>query len=251
MENLTRPSKIAIGIAGLLALLCAAALAFGLAQGASNLTATEHDEPAASMAISDTMPSPYRPYDVSASSIAFEESIDASRIRMVAISNYPRLGPNPFRYTQDQATIEKAVLCLEGARFMRWDGYDAFVESRKHLAGGYASSLTLEDTSGGAAASIYFDPGVPQASQCTEDVQDKSSGNNGIYMIESDVCYVMEGDQSPLIALLEELVGEAREETGVAKEDPQKAPASERTWLYESELEEAAAQEQSASRYAS
>lgn len=250
MENLTRPSKIAIGIAGLLALLCAAALAFGLAQGASNLTATEHDEPATSMAISDTMPSPYRPYDVSASSIAFEESIDASRIRMVAISNYPRLGPNPFRYTQDRAIIEKATLCLEGARFTRWDGYDAFMESQKHLAGGYASSLALEDASGNTAASIYFDPGVSRASRHAEDDQDKSSGDTGIYMLENNACYVMEGDQSLLIALLEELVEEAREETGVSKEDPQKTPVDERVWLYENELEEAA-QEPSASRYAS
>ena len=90
--------------------------------------------------------------------------------------------------------------------------------------------MALEDASGNTAASIYFDPGVPQASQRTEDVQEKSSGNNGIYMIESDVRYVMEGNQSPLIALLEELVGGAREETGVAKEYPQKAPASERNW---------------------
>ena len=251
MENLTRPSNIAIGIAGLFALFCAAALAFGLAQGASNSTATERDELTASMTISDTMLSSYHPYSASASSIAFEENIDASRIRMAAISNYPRLGPDPFRYTQNQATIEQAVLCLESARFMRWDGYDAFVESRKHLSGGYASSLTLEDTSGKTAVSIYFDPGVPQASQRAEGVQDKSSGNNGVYMIESGVCYVMEGDQSPLIALLEELVEEAREETGVSKEDPQKTPVDKRVWLYESELEEAAEQEQSASRYTS
>lgn len=61
----------------------------------------------------------------------------------------------------------------------------------------------------------------------------------------------MEGDQSPLIALLEELVEEAREETGVSKGDPQKTPVDKRVWLYESELEEAAEQEQSASRYTS
>ncbi len=60
----------------------------------------------------------------------------------------------------------------------------------------------------------------------------------------------MEENQSPLITLLEELVEEAREETGVSKEDPQKTPVDERVWLYENELEEAA-QEPSASRYAS
>lgn len=250
MENLTRPSKIAIGIAGLLALLCMMAIAIAFAQGTSSLTVTEHDKPAANMPISDNMLPPYRPYAVSASSIAFEKSIDTSRIRTATISNYPRLGPNPFRYTQDRAIIEKATLCLEGARFTRWDGYDAFMESRKHLAGGYASSLALEDASGNTAASIYFNPGVSRASRHAEDDQDKSSGDTGIYMLENNACYVMEGDQSLLIALLEELVEEAREETGVSKEDPQKTPVDERVWLYENELEEAA-QEPSASRYAS
>lgn len=61
----------------------------------------------------------------------------------------------------------------------------------------------------------------------------------------------MEENQSPLITLLEELVEEAREETGVSKEDPQKTPVDKRVWLYESEFEEAAEQEQSASRYTS
>lgn len=250
MENLTRPSKIAIGIAGLLALLCMMAIAIAFAQGTSSLTVTEHGKPAANMSISDNMLPPYRPYAVSASSIAFEENIDTSRICAATISNYPRLGPDPFRYTQNQAIIKKAALCLEGARFTRWDGYDAFMESRKHLAGGYASSLALEDASGNAAASIYFDPGVSRASQHVEDDQDKSSGEAGIYMLENNACYVMEGDQSLLIALLEELVEEAREETGVSKEDPQKTPVDERAWLYENEFEEAA-QEPSTSRYAS
>ena len=111
--------------------------------------------------------------------------------------------------------------------------------------------MALEDASGETAASIHFDPGVPQASQRAEGVQDKSSGNNGVYIIESGVCYVMEENQSPLITLLEELVEEAREETGVSKEDPQKTPVDKRVWLYESEFEEAAEQEQSASRYTS
>lgn len=61
----------------------------------------------------------------------------------------------------------------------------------------------------------------------------------------------MEGDQSPLIALLEEIFEKAREETGVSKEDPQKTPVDKQVWLYESELEEAAEQEQNASRYTS
>ena len=61
----------------------------------------------------------------------------------------------------------------------------------------------------------------------------------------------MEGDQSPLIALLEEIFEKAREETGVSKEGPQKTPVDNRVWLYESELEEAAEQEQNASRYTS
>lgn len=61
----------------------------------------------------------------------------------------------------------------------------------------------------------------------------------------------MEEDQSPLIALLEKLFEKAREETGVSKEDPQKTPVDKRVWFYESELEEAAEQEQSASRYTS
>lgn len=76
------------------------------------------------------------------------------------ISNYPRLGPDSFRYTQDQDVIGKSALLLEGARFTRWDGHDAFT-------------------------------------------------------------------------------------------DPQKAPASERVWFYEGELDEAASQAQSAARYAS
>lgn len=54
-----------------------------------------------------------------------------------------------------------------------------------------------------------------------------------------------------MIALLEELFEKAREETGVSKGDPQKTPVDKRVWLYESELEEVAEQEQSASRYTS
>ena len=54
-----------------------------------------------------------------------------------------------------------------------------------------------------------------------------------------------------MIALLEEIFEKAREETGVSKEDPQKTPVDKQVWLYESELEEAAEQEQNASRYTS
>lgn len=49
----------------------------------------------------------------------------------MSISNYPRLGPDPFRHTQDQDVIGKAALLLEGARFTRWDGHDAFTDLQK------------------------------------------------------------------------------------------------------------------------
>ena len=50
----------------------------------------------------------------------------------MSISNYPRLGPDPFRYTQNQDVIGKSAHLLEGTRFARWDGpYDVFTESQK------------------------------------------------------------------------------------------------------------------------
>ncbi|MEE0519419.1 hypothetical protein [Slackia sp.] len=160
MESLTKSSKVAIGIAGMLALVCVAALIFVLAREASILTENEHDKPVHEPTISDNLLPAYRPYSVSSSSVVFENDIDISRIYAMSISNYPRLGPDSFRYTQDQDVIGKSALLLEGARFTRWDGHDAFT-------------------------------------------------------------------------------------------DPQKAPASERVWFYEGELDEAASQAQSAARYAS
>lgn len=160
MESLTKPSKVAIGIAGLLALVCVAALIFVLAREASILTENEHDKPVHEPTISDNLLPAYRPCSVSSSSVVFESDIDISRIYAMSISNYPRLGPDPFRYTQNQDVIGKSAHLLEGARFTRWDGYDVFA-------------------------------------------------------------------------------------------DPQKAPASERVWFYEGELDEAASQAQSATRYAS
>lgn len=131
MESLTKPSKVTIGIAGLLALVCVAALIFVLAREASILTENEHDKPVHEPTISDNLLPAYRPYSVSSSSVVFESDIDISRIYAMSISNYPRLGPDPFRYTQNQDVIGKAAHLLEGTRFARWDGYGAFVESQK------------------------------------------------------------------------------------------------------------------------
>ena len=131
MESLTKPSKVAIGIAGLLALVCVAALIFVLTPGASILTENEHDKPVHEPTISDNLLPAYRPYSVSSSSVVFESDIDISRIYAMSISNYPRLGPGPFRYTQNQDVIGKSAHLLEGTRFARWDGYDVFTESQK------------------------------------------------------------------------------------------------------------------------
>lgn len=131
MESLTKSSKVAIGIAGMLALACVAALIFVLAREASILTENEHDKPVHEPTISDNFLPAYRPYSVSSSSVVFESDIDISRIYAMSISNYPRLGPDSFRYTQDQDVIGKAALLLEGTRFTRWDGYDVFTESQK------------------------------------------------------------------------------------------------------------------------
>ena len=131
MESLTKPSKVAIGIAGLLALVCVAALIFVLAREASILTENEHDKPVHEPTISDNLFPAYRPYSVSSSSVVFESDIDISRIYAMSISNYPRLGPGPFRYTQNQDVIGKSAHLLEGTRFARWDGYDVFTESQK------------------------------------------------------------------------------------------------------------------------
>ena len=95
MESLTKPSKVTIGIAGLLALVCVAALIFVLAREASILTENEHDKPVHEPTISDNLLPAYRPYSVSSSSVVFESDIDISRIYAMSISNYPRLGPGP------------------------------------------------------------------------------------------------------------------------------------------------------------
>ena len=58
MESLTKPSKVAIGIAGLLALVCVAALIFVLAREASILTENEHDKPVHEPTISPSRLSP-------------------------------------------------------------------------------------------------------------------------------------------------------------------------------------------------
>jgi|GEM_PF-6558906 len=89
MESLTKSSKVAIGIAGMLALACVAALIFVLAREASILTENEHDKPVHEPTISDNFLPAYRPYSVSSSSVVFESDIDISRIYAMSISNYP------------------------------------------------------------------------------------------------------------------------------------------------------------------
>lgn len=89
MESLTKSSKVAIEIAGMLALACVAALIFVLAREASILTENEHDKPVHELTISDNFLPAYRPYSVSSSSVVFESDIDISRIYAMSISNYP------------------------------------------------------------------------------------------------------------------------------------------------------------------
>lgn len=54
-ENLTKPSKVAIGIAELFALVCVAALILILAREAPSLTENGNDEPAHEPVISDNL----------------------------------------------------------------------------------------------------------------------------------------------------------------------------------------------------
>ncbi|MFR8784453.1 hypothetical protein [Slackia sp.] len=61
MESLTKSSKVAIGIAGMLALVCVAALIFVLAREASILTENEHDKPVHEPTISDISFPPIAP----------------------------------------------------------------------------------------------------------------------------------------------------------------------------------------------
>ena len=91
-----------------------------------------------------------------------------------------------MRYTTDTSLIDRASELLKGKTFKRWYGYASYRAKANDMVGGYRSSIELDTTNGAKLCDVSYDPGY--------------EGNEGpsIYIMDGDVAYVMEGDQTEL-----------------------------------------------------
>jgi hypothetical protein len=92
------------------------------------------------------------------------------------------------------------------------------------MVGGCRSSIELDTASGARLCDVSYDPGY------------EGNEGPGIYILDSDVAYVMEGDQAELNNFMAQCIQDAYEQTCLP--DPQTARdnGSVRTWLFEDEM---------------
>ena len=142
----------------------------------------------------------------------------------LGISNYPRIQLGAMRYTTDTSLIDRASELLKGKTFKRWYGYASYRAKANDMVGGYRSSIELDTTNGAKLCDVSYDPGY--------------EGNEGpsIYIMDGDVAYVMEGDQTELNDFMGKCIQDAYKQTCLP--DPQTArdSGSARTWLFEDEM---------------
>lgn len=146
------------------------------------------------------------------------EGVAEDRVSAVEVSNYPMLGAEGSRVTEDPAIVSEALEAFGSASFSRWDGEAArlLLEGLfppPAMTGGYFSSLVFLDGSDEPLATVSYD------------------SDQGIYLRRNGCIYVADG-QGALQGLLDDLVERAREQS----DEPPAADGS-RTWWYPDDWE--------------
>ena len=75
------------------------------------------------------------------------------------IDNYPVLGPDGTRQTDDPDHIDRARAILEHATFVEWLDYDQYQKDQIGMCGGSFTGLTLYDATGKELVSVTYNPG--------------------------------------------------------------------------------------------
>ena len=142
----------------------------------------------------------------------------------LGISNYPLIQLGATRYTMDASLIDKASELLKGKAFKRWYGYASYRVKANDMVGGCRSSIELDTASGDKLCDVSYDPGY------------EGNEGPGIYILDGDIAYVMEGEQVDLNNFMDQCIQDAYEQTCLP--DPQTArdSGSARTWLFEDEM---------------
>lgn len=146
------------------------------------------------------------------------EGVAEDQVSAVEVSNYPMLGAEGSRVTEDPAIVSEALEAFGSASFSRWDGEAArlLLEGLfppPAMTGGYFSSLVFLDGSDEPLATVSYD------------------SDQGIYLRRNGCIYVAD-DQGALQGLLDDLVERAREQS----DEPPAADGS-RTWWYPDDWE--------------
>lgn len=146
------------------------------------------------------------------------EDVGDDRVAAVEVSNYPMLGAEGSRVTENPAIVSEALGAFGSASFSRWDGEAArlLLEGLfppPTMTGGYFSSLVFLDGSNEPLATESYD------------------SDQGIYLRRNGFIYVAD-DQQALQGLLDDLVVRAREQS----DEPPAADGS-RTWWYPDDWE--------------
>ena len=146
------------------------------------------------------------------------EGVAEDQVSAVEVSNYPMLGAEGSRVTEDPAIVSEALGTFGSASFSRWDGEAArlLLEGLfppPAMTGGYFSSLVFLDGSDEPLATVSYD------------------SDQGIYLRRNGCIYVAD-DQQALQGLLDDLVVRAREQS----DEPPAADGS-RTWWYPDDWE--------------
>lgn len=118
------------------------------------------------------------------------------------IDNYPALGPDGRRQTDDPDHVERARAVLEHAVFVEWLDYGRYQKDQLGVAGGYFTGLALYDDAGNELVSVTYNPGY----------SDYAPSGSSVALFDGRIAYVMQGDQEELIQFAEECVAEARAE---------------------------------------
>ena len=146
------------------------------------------------------------------------EDVAEDQVSAVEVSNYPMLGAEGSRVTEDPAIVSEALDAFGSASFSRWDGEAAWLLLEglfppPAMAGGYFSSLVFLDGSDDSLATVSYD------------------SDQGIYLRRNGCIYVAD-NQEALQDLLDDLVERAREQS----DEPPAADGS-RTWWYPDDWE--------------
>ena len=143
---------------------------------------------------------------------------------VLGISNYPHIQLGAMRYTMDASLISKATELLKGKTFKRWYGYASYRAKANDMVGGCHSSIELDTTNGTKLCDVSYDPGY------------EGNEGPGIYILDGDVAYVMEGDQTELNDFMGHCIQDAYEQTCLPDPRTARDSGSARIWLFEDEM---------------